>query len=121
MSQAKYTPGPLRVKRSTNGTGDAGVLDATGCVVAEAFAAIRRHDERAEEEAFANATLYAAAPELLKVLRVARTYIQANRDSLADCHRCAVTGKLEPADVCALDDELLACIDTAIARAEGFA
>lgn len=121
MSRAKYTRGPLRAKRSTNGTGDAGVLDAANHVIAEAFAAIRRYDERAEEEALANATLYAAAPDLLKVLRVARSYVQANRDSLADCHRQPATGKLKPADVCALDDELLACIDAAIAKAEGSA
>lgn len=63
-----HTPGPLRVARAKNGGGDYAVIDADKNVVAEFYEDIREQGECAREEAKANATLYAAAPDLLEAL-----------------------------------------------------
>ncbi len=68
---ALHTPGPLRALQS-RATGDVAVLNKEGSfnyVVAECFADIRRNGEQAREEALANAKLYAAAPDMLAVLK----------------------------------------------------
>lgn len=58
---------------------------------------------------------------MLTELRAARSYIQASRDNLSDCHRNPVSGKLHPANVCDEDNALLARIDAVIAKATGAA
>lgn len=66
----KHTPGPLVVKSADNG--DVAVrTQAERYIVAECFADIRHPSEEAREEALANATLYAAAPDLLNAARAA--------------------------------------------------
>lgn len=80
MTNAKHTPGPLIAKRGRNG--DIGILTATGDVVAECYPNIRRYDEGAHEEAFANGCLYAAASELLAL---AEQYA-------SECGECSGTG-----------------------------
>ena len=70
MSAPKHTPGPLRLKRAKNLSGDFAIADSEGHILAECYAAIRAHNERATEEAEANARLYVAAPELLEALRL---------------------------------------------------
>ena len=61
---ARYTAGPLTPVVDPK-TGDVGLLDDHRNVVAECFAAIRSRDERADEEALANARLFAASHQLL--------------------------------------------------------
>lgn len=84
MSAAKYTPGPLRAVPSKT-TGDYAVRSADGNIVAEFFEAIRRHDERAAEEAKANAELFAAAPELLEALVAAESILRYAPDISTNC------------------------------------
>lgn len=60
---AQHTPGPLMVRKSKR-NGDHAVVTASGDIVAECYEAIRRHDERASDEAQANAELFASAPTL---------------------------------------------------------
>ncbi|WP_395055222.1 hypothetical protein [Polaromonas sp.] len=72
-----HTPGPLTVRVGANG--DVGIIapaqqavsahDIGGALVAECFSEIRRAGEGARAEALANATLYAASPELLKAAK----------------------------------------------------
>lgn len=63
---SKHTPGPWSTQRALDGSGDVGIT-APGVrnVIAECFAAMRHRDERATDEAEANARLIASAPELL--------------------------------------------------------
>lgn len=64
----KHTPGPLFAIRAKQG-GDHAVKDRDNNVVAECFEDIRELGECAMAEAKANATLYAAAPDLLEALQ----------------------------------------------------
>lgn len=68
MSAAKHTPGPLQVRIAANG--DVAVLNERKDIVAECFADIRHERESARDEALANATLYAAAENLLELVRI---------------------------------------------------
>lgn len=80
---AQHTPGPLSAVRATQG-GDYAVKDRDNNIVAECFEDIREQGESAIEEAKANATLYAAAPELLEALTTLRAVarsMEAERDS----------------------------------------
>lgn len=80
---AAYTPGPLTVRLGANG--DVGIIataqqvvandDIGGALVAECYCEIRRAGEGARAEALANATLYAAAPQMLAELLLAREYV----------------------------------------------
>ena len=65
------------------------------------------------------ARLIAAAPELLKALRIAREHILIDRDSFQESHRYP-DGSMEHEDQEALDrlDAKLAKINAAIAKAE---
>lgn len=65
----KHTPGPLRAVAATY-SGDHAIKDASGHIVAECFEAIRSAFECSHEEAKANATLYATAPEMLDLIKV---------------------------------------------------
>lgn len=85
---AKPTPGPLIVRVGANG--DVGIiatsqtstgLDIGGALVAECFADIRRPLEGARAEALANATLFAAARDLLAALIMVR---DADDDAIRD-------------------------------------
>jgi hypothetical protein len=67
MSEAKHTPGPWNIRHSSDGSGDFGIA-AGGNVLAECFAAIRHLNERSPE-AFANARLIAAAPDMIDAIR----------------------------------------------------
>lgn len=74
-----------------------------------------------ETENMANARLIMAAPELLAALTEARASVQANRDSLYECHFQPHTGDVDAAgrDAVDEDDALLSRIDAAIAKATG--
>lgn len=70
MSAASHTPGPWCLRHSRDGSGDVGIgAPDINNVIAECFAAMRSREERAVDEALANARLIAAAPELLEALR----------------------------------------------------
>jgi hypothetical protein len=71
MADAKHTPGPLTVQRAAGAgrEGEVGILSDGRYVVAECWADIRYKGEQALDEAMANATLYAAASELLEALQ----------------------------------------------------
>jgi hypothetical protein len=110
---AKPTPGPLIVRVGANG--DVGIiatsqatagLDIGGALVAEVFADIRRPLEGARGEALANATLFAAAHDLLEALEEARTGLLWYQDR-------------HPGSADGSDDEAMARIDAAIAKANG--
>lgn len=80
----KHTPGPLTVRVGANG--DVGIVapaqqavsahDIGGALIAECFCEIRRADEGARAEALANATLFAAAEDLLTAATQAARWIQ---------------------------------------------
>lgn len=65
----------------------------------------------------------AAAPQLLAALIEARASVQANRDSLYECHYQPHTGDVDAAGREAVDEEdaLLSRIDAAIVKATGSA
>lgn len=65
----RFTPGPLTPTTSNRADGDVGLLDDHRNVVAECYAAIRHKDERADDEAMANARLFGAAQEMLLALQ----------------------------------------------------
>jgi hypothetical protein len=67
-----HTPGPWGIRKSKNGSGDVGIsAPNVKNVIAECFAAMRHHDEKATDEATANAQLMAASPDLLEVAKQA--------------------------------------------------
>ena len=90
--------------------------DGEGNVVSICELPFSEHDDENE----ANARLIAAAPELLKALRIAREHILIDRDSFQEAHRYP-DGSMEREDQKALDrlDAKLAKINAAIAKAEG--
>jgi hypothetical protein len=69
MTIAAHTPGPWTITHARDGTGDVGIK-APGVlnIIAECYAAMRRHDERSPETV-ANARLMAAAPTMLAALQ----------------------------------------------------
>lgn len=68
---ANHTPGPWNIRPSKDGSGDVGITaDGLPNVLAECFAAIRHRDERAMNEALANARLISAAPDLLMAAKL---------------------------------------------------
>lgn len=118
---ARHTPGPLSIKPANDGSGDYGIVigDKLG-LVAECYADIRHGNERALQEARANATLFAAASDLLEALRMAREFINLDRVSLLDC--CTSSdGEIDSDDaaVVADYDAALAQIDGALGKALG--
>lgn len=110
----KPTPGPLIVRVGANG--DVGIIATSqavegadqigGALVAECFSEIRRPREGARAEALANATLFAASHDLLEALEEARTGLLWYQDR----HPGSADGR---------DDEAMARIDAAIAKANG--
>lgn len=67
--EAGHTAGPWSLKFSRDGSGDVGITaEGLPNVLAECFGAIRHKDERALDEAKANARLIAAAPKLKDAL-----------------------------------------------------
>lgn len=73
MSDTKFTPGPLTVRRAgkhatPSGSADCAVVAEDKFIVAECYSNIRRYDEFSRDEAMANATLYAASPDLYAAL-----------------------------------------------------
>lgn len=77
----RFTPGPLTPNRCQK-TGDVGLLDDHRNVVAECFAAIRDGNERADDEAMANARLFSTAHELLLVLTAVCDQALARRERI---------------------------------------
>ncbi len=79
------TEGPWTIRRSNDGSGDVGIT-APGLrnVLAECFGALRHSDERASDEAYANARLIAAAPVLLEAIKEANAFILAPAEDLKD-------------------------------------
>ena len=98
----RFTPGPLLVQRAGGmlSEGEVGILTEQHHVVAECWPDIRRKGEQALDEAMANATLYAHAPEMVKALRAL-----VDRD-LAYMDRLVVGGLISAADVQAARDVL---------------
>ncbi len=69
MTDTKFTPGPLTVKKAgamvpLHKTCDCAIVTENKFIVAECYSNIRRHDEFSADEAMANANLYAASPDL---------------------------------------------------------
>lgn len=96
---AQHTPGPLTIRVGANG--DVGIIapgvadsphNIGGVLVAECFADIRRADEGANAEALANATLFAAAPDLLIALAKIVKYADSEPDggTTVEMHRANV-------------------------------
>lgn len=77
-----FTPGPWMTRRSGDGSGDIGIT-APGLanVLAECFAAMRSHDERAMAEVGANAALIAAAPDFAAGVEMMITGEEAGGES----------------------------------------
>jgi hypothetical protein len=111
MTKAKHTPGPLTVHKSV-ASSDFGIISQGKYVVAETFSDIRRHGEGAAEEALANATLYAAAPEMLDALKMTYAFIAAE---YGDAEAQALAGEF----VSAPARPVWRVICAAIAKAEG--
>lgn len=84
-------------------------------------ARLRPAREAANAESLELARLFAAAPDLLAVLRDARMSVEANRGALFEAHYQPHTGDVDAAGRVAVDDEdkLLARIDAAIFSATG--
>lgn len=70
---AKWTPGPLTVRKAA-AYSDCGIISDGMYVVGETFADIRKANENAKHEALANATLWASAPDLYAALEAACEY-----------------------------------------------
>lgn len=104
-----HTPDPWSVGGSTGLINQIEISPSIGCAYG------------AGEEVKANARLMAAAPDLLLALKKARASVQANRDSLYECHFQPHTGDVDAAgrDAVDEDDALLSRIDAAIAKATG--
>ena len=70
--EAKFTKGPLNIMGPSPGGGpnddggDYAVLDSAGCIIGEAICRVEPGETR---DARANATLWAAAPEMYKALK----------------------------------------------------
>lgn len=79
----KITEGPWTIRRSNDGSGDVGIT-APGLrnVLAECFGALRHSGERAADEAMANATLIAAAPDMLSALKAVLAHKPDNADTI---------------------------------------
>lgn len=73
------TPGPWTIRRSNDGSGDVGITaDGLPNVLAECFGDLRHSGERASDEAYANARLIAAAPDMLAALQAQEAADEAN-------------------------------------------
>ena len=70
IERLKHTIGPLTVRRAATG-GDVAISERDRNIVAECYAAIRTRRERSDDEAMANAILFAAAADLLDACRLA--------------------------------------------------
>jgi hypothetical protein len=105
----RFTAGPLSVMRAAgpDREGEVGILNDQRCVVAECWADIRHKGEQALDEAMANATLYAHAPEMVKALRAL-----VDRD-LAYMDHHVVGGLISGADVHAARDVLRRATESA--------
>lgn len=80
-----HTPGEWIIRRSNDGSGDVGITaPELRNVLAECFGALRHGGERAADEAYANARLIAAAPELLEALKEANALILAPAEDLKE-------------------------------------
>lgn len=80
---AKHTPGPWSIRVASRGHyRDVGIT-APGCtnVIAECFEEFVAKTDRRPEEALANATLIAAAPDMLDVLKTTRRNIVSLADA----------------------------------------
>ena len=104
MSNAKHTPGPWTLESVGSAfyvASDNGRPDAVNTDIAKVYRA-----DTADEEALADATLIAAAPDLLAALRLALAQIE-DLDACTD------------AEECSLQPDTMQAIWGAIAKAEG--
>ena len=118
----KHIPGPWTAEKLKDRKVREWVIRAPGnppCISYE-LASLSGHDPIHDE---ANARLIAAAPDLLKVLRMARAKIAAELQVMVMCHT-GPDGLIDDAEVVLLieaEQDLLNQIDAAIAKAEGAA
>jgi hypothetical protein len=77
----KYSKGPWSIKYASDSSGDYGILNAEGKVIAEVFAAINKASER-NPEAFWNAQAISTLPELLAAAKEA---LYRSGKILGDC------------------------------------
>lgn len=112
MSALKHTPGPWKIERG-HGT----IIKSIGPCVPDEYAG-SAWLEVSEKDA----RLIAAAPDLLKVLRMARAKIAAELQVLVMSHT-RPDGLIDGAEVVLLieaEQDLVNQIDAAIAKAEGY-
>ena len=125
---AQHTPGPWKKSDRLNGpwwhisSGHSvggqecgSGRQAIACVHGESKRGAKAYAEMFE----ANARLIAAAPDLLRLLRMARTQLDSNLQELTDCHTNPVTGLVDDAEVLLViesEQDLINQIDDCISR-----
>lgn len=89
-----YTPGPLTVRETISAKpddrGDHAIVDSEGKIIGEAFARVGYSDHR---PALSNATLWAAAAEMLEALEGAALTIHAVTCAQVMCHPSCVQAR----------------------------
>lgn len=106
--EPKWTKGPLTVRKAA-AFSDCGIISEGKYVAGEAFADIRRNGEDSRAEALANATLWAAAPDMYAALATIALWREAG---------WARAGFIDAAQMREHEDET---IRVAIAKARGAA
>ena len=111
MGMGDYTRGPLEIAFSTSVKpdewGDVAIVDGEHRVIGEAFDLVALDTHR---PALANATLWAAAGELLESIEHLRELLENNRHYLVRA--------ISPDDLIVLG-KAMAAVDDAIAKAKG--
>lgn len=91
-----HTPGPWKLRRATNGSGDWGIAaEGDENILAEVYEEFHAKNRYSPEEAQANAALISSAPELLEALKKEHGITEECPKHVYDCEVCALIAKAE--------------------------
>lgn len=114
----QYTKGPLTIKRAQDDPAPDYAIIADGRVIGEAYAVVDKH---VRAPAKANASLWAASPDLLEAARSVLSHEPTMMAGMAKCcvYCGAQTLMFQPAPIEHEDDCEWATLRRSVAKAEG--